>query len=122
MRFLLLPVLMMLFYACTGPAPEQGLGEASISADSLIARETMVKIMTDVHLIEAYLLNKRNKGIKADSLVSFYYEGIFRKYRITKTQYEGSLRFYMGNPREFAKIYDSVIADLTRREKARSEE
>jgi hypothetical protein len=116
MRIMLLPLFMLLLSACSGPGNDAS--RASFPADSIYSKEEMIRIMADVHIVESALLLKKNKGLKTDSLANLYYQGVFKKYRMTRARYDTNLAFYRQQPEEFSKMYDEVIRILAEKEKA----
>ena len=83
--------------------------------DSLIPREKMIRMMVDVHVLEAALVLKRNEGTEQRELASQYYRALFSRYGISRGRYESNLNFYRQDPEEFGKMYDEVIAQLIAR-------
>jgi hypothetical protein len=89
----------------------------TISSDSLISQEKMIHILADVHMIEAELMLDRNAGQGSNDLTRYYYEGIFKKYQITRTRYDANLKYYSQNPALLGKMYDKVILEIELRQK-----
>ena len=90
----------------------------SISTDeeskpkNLISIEEMIDILIDVQLIEASLIKKRGKNEDTDFYSHYYYKNIFKKFNITKDQYDLSLEYYKNNIEVFEKIYQKVNDSL----------
>lgn len=80
----------------------------------IIKKETMINIMVDVNLIEATLRVKQSLYNKDSSYVKDYYDLVFKKYNITKEQFNNSLKYYSKHPDKFGEIYDEVINKLSR--------
>jgi hypothetical protein len=81
--------------------------------DYLIASDSLVGIMVDMHLIETA---SNLKLIGADSLKPNYnqmFEAIFKKHGITKTEFDSTLFFYSKRPDEMSGIYDKVLERLS---------
>ena len=94
---------------------DDSVRKIEISRDSIISRELFVLILSDIHLVDASLMVKRNKGQKPDHDLNFYYNGVFHKYHISKNRFQQNLDYYKQNPEEFTKIYDEVIELLSHR-------
>jgi hypothetical protein len=86
-------------------------------ADSLIAPEKMVLILSDVHVVEAAMLLDRNEGREPKHNPDYYYNGIFRKYHISAGRYDQNLIYYRQSPDDFMKIYEKVISQVEARKK-----
>ncbi len=84
----------------------------AIPADSLISPEKMVLILADVHVVEAALLLERNEGKDTRDKPGYYYQGIYKKYHISRARYEQNLTFYREKPDIYAKMYEKVIGIL----------
>lgn len=115
MRYFLLFGLLLCIQACG--TPEISPEKTGIPADSLISKEKMILVLADVHVIEAVLQTKRNRGKDPKDLIEPYYEKIFRKHGISKTRYDMSLRYYRKDPEQFSKMYDKVIQVISDRQK-----
>jgi hypothetical protein len=88
-----------------------------IPADSLIPREKMILLLTDVHMVEAALLLERNEGLVSKDKTGFYYDGIFAKYNISRSRYDANMKHYSQNPMEMAKMYEKVIREIQNKQK-----
>lgn len=108
--------LFFLLVSCAEKKDVPATGD-SMAPDSLISREKMIRILTDVHIIEAALLLERNEGQKSKDKPGFYYEGIFKKYHISRNRYDANLKHYSQNPSEMAGMYDKVIQEIENRQK-----
>lgn len=105
--FIILFLILFAFsFSCKNEEKKKGIIEPS----------KMVEVMTDVHLAEALLKDKKNNGIKTDSFANIYYSGIFIKHKITRKQLDENLSYYASKPLELGKIYDSIIAKISKLE------
>ncbi len=67
-------------------------------------------MLVDVHIIEGARSGVRVLG---DSVpADLYYEGLFKKYGVTQTQYDSSFRYYSHYPTVMTEMYDVVIDSL----------
>jgi len=97
-------VLVLSMYSCS---------DAKKEPDYLIASDSLVGIMVDMHLVETAA---NLKLIGADSLKPNYnqmFEAIFKKHGITKTEFDSTLFFYSKKPDEISGIYDKVLERLS---------
>jgi len=79
----------------------------------VICEDTMVDVITDVHLIQT----AQRMGLPIDSadtgsLTSFNY--VWKKHHITETDYKKSLDFYTHNPAILDSIYENVLNSLSK--------
>jgi hypothetical protein len=82
--------------------------------DGIIAKDSMMFIMMDVHIAESGV-----KTLNADSTSinnKTYYEFIFKKYHISEAQFQKSLTFYTNNPELLEEIYTKMIEEMSRKE------
>lgn len=83
---------------------------------NLIASDSLVKILVDVHLIEASLKTKHTKKPDNERFTNIYYDQLFKKYGITREQLNQSLDYYQRHAETFDKIYEQVITELSKLE------
>jgi len=79
----------------------------------VISKDSMVEVITDVHLVQA----SQRLGVVIDSadtgqFTSFEY--VWRKHHITENQYKKSLDFYTLNPSLLDSIYENVLNNLSK--------
>jgi len=113
MKNLVLLLVVFLLFSCG--SRDKSAEKVRISQDSIISKDLLVLLLADIHLVDAALLLNRNKGIKPDHDINFYYNGVFQKYRISKRRFEQNLDYWKQNPEEFGKVYEEVIAYLSKR-------
>ncbi len=84
--------------------------------DSIISQDSMVHILTDVHIQEAIMNQYSMEGrhMKINPLKQ--YQLIFDKYNISKERYDSSYQFYLDNPTLLNKIYENVVIELTKKQ------
>ena len=85
--------------------------------ESLIGKDKMIEMLTDIHIAEATLNNRRNQDstLQNSSSADFYYS-ILEKYQVADTTFEKSFIFYASNPRDFEKMYRQVMNKLNEME------
>lgn len=82
----------------------------------IIPKDTMVGIMTDIHIAEAKI-SVRN--LQRDSALIYYSalsEEILKKYHISRKRLEESMNYYSRNPKKFYEIEEHVVDSLSLRE------
>lgn len=105
-----LPLLFLLFTglaACNSGTTENGKSDTP-PAD-LIPREAMVKLLKDVHLLEATLAARKTAVGITDPVGDF---DVFKKNNVTREQYERSIGWYSKHLEEFKEIYNTVFDEL----------
>lgn len=82
----------------------------------LYTRQEMVKIITEVQLLESAvnLKNAQNQNLnKKDTLV---YSDLFKKYKTDYVEFTENFNYYSSQPEVLSSIYDDVISELTRKQ------
>jgi hypothetical protein len=81
---------------------------------SVVTRDTMVMIFTDLHLLEGLYIH--NSVSENDSVknTEAYRQGLFEKYSISKERFEESYNWYISNPELLDGIYSEVLNELSR--------
>lgn len=121
----------LLFFCSCGHSSKPTVAEP----DDLLPKEKMVPVLADVHLLEATLairspmpqhrphlpMEFAHDSIPPVSLEpqkkdTLPYYNIFKRYDITRKQYEASMAWYSANPEKLNELYDLVIVELTRRQ------
>ena len=116
-RVLIALLFCLLLFACREKTDNPG-EPVALAADSLISEEKMVLILADVHVAEAAFLLERNEGLNSEADPENIYEGIFRKYGISRSRYDQNFAFYRKDPEKFAKMYEKIIGVLEIHQKA----
>ena len=111
MRFVIIFCLLSLLASCGGPKTE--LLPGKLSADSVIPRDEMIRVLVDVHLIEASLVLQRNRGGNNPLLTQNYYQWLCGKYHMSHQRFRDNLNYYKMDPKNFSKIYQEVVKNLT---------
>jgi hypothetical protein len=80
----------------------------------VIDRKTLTAIITDIHLIEAALVEKQHQGALSFELSEIYYDTLLAKYSVTRAQLDSSIAHYGRNPAILDAIYVNVITNLSK--------
>ena len=111
MRSVIACCLLSLLVSC-GEAKKELL-PPKLSADSVIDRSQMIKVLADVHLIEATLTLQRNRRENIPLLTQSYYQWLCRKYSMSLLRFRENLNYYKSDPQDFSKMYKEVAKNLT---------
>ncbi|MFH2094235.1 MAG: DUF4296 domain-containing protein [Bacteroidota bacterium] len=80
----------------------------------IIAKDRMAGILIDMHLADAMLINlqldKSNEKFNAEN----YYDQVLEKHGVTREDVEKSVSYYARIPDYYDKIYDDVVAGLSK--------
>ncbi len=74
----------------------------------------MVRIFVDAQLVEGAISFKRNKGNIIKEIKNGYYDALFVNHGITQKVFEENAAYYNQFPELMEKIYDEVLADLSK--------
>ena len=88
-------------------------GKVEIPKD-VICRDTMVDVLTDIHLVKASQQLGMAINPKDTSHIGTPFDYVWAKHHITQTEYEKSLDFYTHNPGVLDSIYESVLNNLSK--------
>ena len=103
-------ILLFSLFACKPHKKE----EALVIPDGIIARDSMVMILKDIHLIEAGIRIDPDRKRKSVDYAGIYYNHLFRKYPYSYKVFDSSMKFYQSHTREFNLIYEDVITELSK--------
>ena len=78
----------------------------------IISQSKMANVLTEMHKTDA-LMDERGITFNSYSNKVPYYNFIFKKYDISKAEFDSSLVWYTKNPQIFNNVYDKVIIQLT---------
>ena len=110
MKYFLLIFILSVLIACEN-RQSSSVGDP-VKPDSIISRDQMIRILTDVHLIEAGLAYLKTRGEWTKELSDNYYKAVFSKYKISKTRFTSNFDYYQRDQENLIKMYDEVITNL----------
>lgn len=93
----------LLLFACT----------ADKSKDKIIEHDQMVRLLTDIHVVDGSLYNAISQS--PDTLYKYgtaRYLALFKKYHVDSVEFRRSLKYYTTQPIEFQAMYDKILANL----------
>lgn len=91
-----------------------GLVSCSPVPDSILSQKKMQAVMTDMYIAES-LISADNETFKDDVQKLALYESVFRKYNITRAEYDSSLMWYARNLDIYMRVCNMVSDDFKRR-------
>lgn len=81
----------------------------------VISRDSMVKIMADVHIAEArmQISDIRNSN---PALKNTYIQEVLRRSGTDTTRFNFSFKYYSANPEIFASMYEDIIVEISKQQ------
>lgn len=105
-RLLALFFLIIFFAACNSAGVPDGI----------IRQDSMIKVLTDIHLIDGYAsVNYADSG---KLKIAAMYRAVYKKYGTDSVQVRKSLEFYTSHPDKLQAVYEKVNSNLQEMEKA----
>lgn len=83
--------------------------------ENILPEDKIVPLIVDMHLADATLIFLQMDNTQKKFRSDIYYEQIFRKHNIAKSDFDSSIMYYARIPGYYEKIYDEVLAELNRR-------
>ena len=105
-RLALLFSIILFLVACTQKKPA-----------GIIENKKMIAVLTDVHLVGAYISMIPYDDTLLKQQSSKYYDVVFKKYKTSRREFDNSLSFYSKQPVVLDNMYNQVQANLTKKEK-----
>ena len=110
MRLAIIFCLLCFLASCGGPKKE--LLPGRLSADSVFPRDEMIRILVDVHLVEASLNLQKDRRGNVPLLTQNYYQWLCRKYHMSHQRFRNNLNYYKMDTENFSKMYEKVVKNL----------
>ncbi len=82
----------------------------------VISADSMVSLLTDLHLADGVISTRKDKTIPVGHLSGEYFEVILKKHQIDKETFEESMRYYAYHTEDLSGIYEKVITNLSLKE------
>jgi hypothetical protein len=88
-------------------------GESELKIpEGIIPRDSMIMLMSDIHLAEARLLI----GGGGVDMKNKYLQNVLYRHGTDTARFNRSFNFYSDHPEYFTKMYDEVIVEISRRQ------
>lgn len=84
--------------------------------NDLIEEQKMIQIMSELHTIDGYISSLSFSDSTRTNGINFY-NTVYKNNRVTKAQYERSLKYYSMDPVKLDSMYSDVVKILTDKEK-----
>lgn len=107
----------LLLVSCYRSAPEP-----SFNMSMVLPADSMVNLLTDLHLADGILNTIKDKKITNKKLSTAYYKAILEKYSINDAKFEESMRYYSFHSEDLNTIYEKVIINLSKMESIANQE
>ena len=89
--------------------------ESAVPAD-IISKDTMILILTDIHLLESSLNLRIFEDRKLMNARNAIKPKIYRDYGVTKAQFYKSYDYYANKPLLIDSIYTDVISEISKQQ------
>jgi len=110
MRPVIIFCLLCFLASCGGHKKE--LLPGRLSADSIIPLDEMIRVLVDVHLVEASLDLQKDRRGNVPLLTQNYYQWLCRKYHMSNRRFRDNLNYYKMDTENFNKMYIEVVKNL----------
>ncbi len=81
--------------------------------DKIISQEKMTATLTDVYLMEGYLLDMQNRRPEIRDSAAYFYSQVFEKHNITYEVFDEALNCYLLHREEMMEIHESILSELS---------
>jgi hypothetical protein len=78
----------------------------------LLNEDQFTNMLIDIHIIDGTLSSQNIYRSGDNYRPSYYYNSIYKKYNITREQFDSCLSYYSFDTEEFTRIYDNLIDSL----------
>ncbi len=79
-----------------------------------LSKEKFTSLLLDMHRVDGTLSVNRSSGGKHDLKNYAYYNYLFRKYGITRAEFDSCMYYYSAQTVAFSKMYDMIIDSLNK--------
>ena len=83
---------------------------------NIIPKQEMIQILVDVELAESAIVIEQSRNKNIDIFSTYYYDSVFKKYKISRKQFEENLKYYAKKDDDFNEIFTQVINILSRKQ------
>lgn len=88
----------------------------------VLSENRMVALLIDLHLVDGALQAEPNLIPQERMDKALYvYPSLLDKHGITRAQADSSINWYSNNPKKFARVYQRVVNELSKKEMPKSE-
>ncbi|MCK9453222.1 MAG: DUF4296 domain-containing protein [Bacteroidales bacterium] len=99
-------VLLLLFTAC------QKTEKTKAKPAVFLTETQMIKLVTDIQLLEAALNQRRNIGQNINEVKILWFNQLFEKHQLTDVIFDENLAYYNEQPAVMERILEEVLANI----------
>jgi len=110
----MLRIITGLFFILTLGSCYHTIPDPSFNMALVIPADSMVSLLTDIHLADGVINNIKVKDKSVEHLSNEYFSVVMKKHKIGRDTFEESLRYYAYHAEELDKIYEKVIVNLSK--------
>jgi hypothetical protein len=104
-------LLILALGSCYHSAPD-----APFKMELVIPADSMVTLLTDIHMAEGIISNVKDKKIPVGHLSAEYFDTVLKQHQIDRETFEESMRYYAFHTEKLNDIYEQVIINLSKME------
>ena len=97
-------VLLLFLFSCSNNKQE---------IDSILSKPIMAEVLAEMELAQAAY---KYQNISQRFDINFMFDEIYKKNKVTKEEFNTSLKFYSSSPKEMDDIYNETIELLTHKQ------
>ncbi len=81
--------------------------------DKILSREQMADILTEIYILEAFLMEYQYIERRVTDSAKYYYGGIFRHHDVDPDDFDEALDCYLLDEREMDRIHEKMLNRLS---------
>lgn len=81
-----------------------------------ISDSLFIEVMTDMHLMDALSKQKAIEDNRRLEEKYAQYKSVFKEHQISKSDFDTTMVYYTKHPKQFAVLYDTIMARLKQME------
>lgn len=116
MKWLLVSKISFLLLACLSMSGCSNHSQSKAEPTGLIARDTFVNVLTEVHLIEGVKKQRLLRNDEEGAVLLRHYVELFERYQINENRFKETYQWWYQHPKEMDGLLEEVAAELTRME------
>ena len=116
MKCPLLSKISFLLLACLGITGCSNPTQSKVEPTGLIARDTFVNVLTEVHLMEGVKKQRLLRNDEEGAVLLRHYVELFERYQINENRFKETYQWWYQHPTEMDGLLEEVAAELARME------
>ncbi len=81
--------------------------------DKILKREQLTEILTDVYLLEGFLMEQQSYYTYSIDSAKFYYAALFERHGVSRETFEAALACYLQDEADMRLIHDHILEKLS---------